>query len=187
MAEPIRSIDRTTMLAHLGAWSLGAGPLYVRLAKAITAAVERGDIAPGSRLPAERPLGRSLTVSRGTVMAAYERLREIGIADSRQGSGTWIRVDAGRPISRLNDIDVRSRQLFARLLEDTQAVIDLTISAVSHSTIYRRTCSTARPATRSNGSGVVTATCCSVCPPYATASLPTIANAHPTPRWIRSR
>ncbi len=64
-------------------------------------------------------------------MAAYERLREIGIADSRQGSGTWIRIDAGRPINRLNDIDVRSRQLFARLLEDTQATVDLTISAVS--------------------------------------------------------
>lgn len=131
MAEPIRSIDRTTMLAHLGAWSIGGGPLYVRLAAAVAAAIERGDIAPGSRLPAERPLGRSLSVSRGTVMAAYERLRELGMADSRQGSGTWVRLDAGRPIDRLNDVQVRSRQLFARLLEDTQGVIDLTISAVS--------------------------------------------------------
>lgn len=131
MAEPIRSIDRTTMLAHLGAWSLGSGPLYLRLAAAIAAAIERGDIAPGSRLPAERVLGRSLSVSRGTVMAAYERLRDQGLADSRQGSGTWIRFDAGRPIEHLNELHIRSRQFFARLLEDTQGVIDLSMSAVS--------------------------------------------------------
>lgn len=131
MAEPIRSIDRTTMLAHLGTWARGSGPLYLRLAGAIAAAIERGDIAPASRLPAERVLGRSLSVSRGTVMAAYERLRELGLADSRQGSGTWIRFDAGRPIEHLNAVDIRSRQLFARLLEHAQGVIDLTISAVS--------------------------------------------------------
>jgi len=64
-------------------------------------------------------------------MAAYERLRDLGLADSRQGSGTWIRFDAGRPIAHLNDVDVRSRQLFARLLEYTQGVIDMTMSAVS--------------------------------------------------------
>jgi DNA-binding transcriptional MocR family regulator len=133
VAEPIRSIDRTTMLTHLGGWSVGGGPLYIRLAAAIAAAIERGDISPGSRLPAERPLAKVLAVSRGTVMAAYERLRELGWADSRQGSGTWIRLDAARPIDRLNDIGLagRSRALSARLLEDTQGVIDLTISAVS--------------------------------------------------------
>jgi DNA-binding transcriptional MocR family regulator len=133
VAEPIRSIDRTTMLAHLGGWSVGGGPLYVLLAAAIAATIERGDIAPGTRLPAERPLARSLAVSRGTVMAAYERLRELGWAESRQGSGTWIRLDVARSIDRLNDtgVEVRSRRLSARLLEDTQGVIDLTISAVS--------------------------------------------------------
>lgn len=133
MADPIRSIDRTTMLTHLGGWSVGGGPLYLRLAAAIASAIERGDISPGSRLPAERPLAKSLAVSRGTVMAAYERLRELGWADSRQGSGTWIRLDAARPIGRLNEPGTagRSRALSARLLEDTQGVIDLSISAVS--------------------------------------------------------
>ena len=133
MAEPIRSVDRTTMLAHLGGWTAGPGPLYVRLAAAMAAAIERGDISPGSRLPAERPLAKSLAVSRGTVMAAYERLRELGWADSRQGSGTWIRLDVARPIDRLNDAgtDIRFRALSARLLEDKQGVIDLTIGASS--------------------------------------------------------
>lgn len=133
MAQPIRSIDRTTMLAHLGGWSRGTGALYVRLAAAVAAAIERGDIAPGSKLPAERPLAASLAVSRGTVMAAYERLRELGWAESRQGSGSWIRLDVARPIDRLNDagIEIRARRLSARLLEETQGVVDLSIAAVS--------------------------------------------------------
>ncbi len=133
MADPIRVVDRTTLLVQLGSWSTGGGPLYVRLAAALGAAIERGDIAPGTRLPAERPLAQSLAVSRGTVMSAYERLHELGWADSRRGSGTWIRVDAARPIRRLNDggVEVRSRRLSARLLEDTQGVIDLTLAAVS--------------------------------------------------------
>jgi len=77
--------------AALGAFPKGEGPLYQELAQAITLAVERADILPGTRLPAERVLAESLDLSRTTVVQAYARLRESGTVESRHGSGTWVR------------------------------------------------------------------------------------------------
>jgi DNA-binding transcriptional MocR family regulator len=72
----------------------GDGPLYRRLAEAIRAAIRRGELASGSRLPTERALAVDLSVSRSTVVAAYDLLRGEGWLESRQGSGTWVRRQA---------------------------------------------------------------------------------------------
>src|SRR6266516_1306516 len=75
----------------LGDWSAGPGPLYGRLAAALREAIGRGDIPPGTALPPERSLAKRLAIGRGTVVAAYARLREAELVDSRQGSSTWVR------------------------------------------------------------------------------------------------
>jgi len=75
----------------LGKWSDGEGPVYRRLARALTAAIDRGELEPGSRLPAERVLAEGLAVSRTTVVAAYEELRQTERVESRRGSGTRVR------------------------------------------------------------------------------------------------
>jgi DNA-binding transcriptional MocR family regulator len=75
----------------LGDWSARPGPLYRRLAAALREAIDRGDLPPGTALPPERSLAMRLAIGRGTVVAAYAQLREAELADSRQGSGTWIR------------------------------------------------------------------------------------------------
>lgn len=69
----------------------GDGPLYLRISDGLKRLVDRGDVALGTVLPAERSLARSLAVSRSTVVAAYERLKREGWLDSRRGSGTWVR------------------------------------------------------------------------------------------------
>jgi DNA-binding transcriptional MocR family regulator len=74
----------------LGRWSSGHGPLYRRLADALRSSIERGDLPAGARLPAERVLARALSLSRTTVVLAYGRLREQGLLESHQGSGTWV-------------------------------------------------------------------------------------------------
>jgi DNA-binding transcriptional MocR family regulator len=90
----------------LGEWFSGGGPIYARLAEALQRAIDRGDIPPATRLPAERPLAESLGVSRTTVVMAYGRLHDQGFVESRRGSGTWVRrrsglaLPAGRPESR---------------------------------------------------------------------------------------
>ena len=74
----------------IGDWSTAAGPLYSRLARAMQSAIEGGELVAGTRLPPERPLAEALGVSRTTVVLAYGKLREHGLLESRQGSGTWV-------------------------------------------------------------------------------------------------
>lgn len=90
MDQPIRE-DGPHLASLLGEGLTGDGPLYLRLAEALRRAVDRGEIAQGTVLPPERTLARELSVSRSTVVAAYERLKVEGWLDSRQGSGTWVR------------------------------------------------------------------------------------------------
>lgn len=86
------------LLERLGDWHDGHGALYAALADAVEALIRSGGLPPGTRLPAERLLARDLTVSRGTVMAAYERLRGQGLVATRQGSGTVVLAE-GSPVS----------------------------------------------------------------------------------------
>ncbi|MCB7135496.1 MocR-like transcription factor YczR [Cellulosimicrobium marinum] len=78
----------------LGRWHAG-GPAYVALADALRAAVLAGTLAPHTRLPSERDLAGALGVSRTTTAAAYGRLRELGFARSRTGSGTVVVLPRG--------------------------------------------------------------------------------------------
>ncbi|MFP3962025.1 PLP-dependent aminotransferase family protein [Actinomadura fulvescens] len=64
-------------------------PFYVALARAVRGLVLDGRLALRTRLPAERDLAAALGVSRTTVTAAYDRLRDEGFVESRQGAGSW--------------------------------------------------------------------------------------------------
>ncbi|HEY7389607.1 MAG TPA: PLP-dependent aminotransferase family protein [Bryobacteraceae bacterium] len=80
-----------TLVNHLGAWSAGKGPLQQKLTHALLQAIRHGALNPGNRLPSERELARALTISRTTVVAAYDALREGGWVESRTGSGTTVK------------------------------------------------------------------------------------------------
>ena len=57
----------------------------------MAALIDGGVLRHDDRLPAERTLARALSVSRGTVVAAYDRLRDDGNVTRVQGSGTTVR------------------------------------------------------------------------------------------------
>jgi len=109
----------------LGDWSARPGPLYLRLTAAIRAAIDRGDIAPGSLVPPERSLAKRLAISRSTVVAAYSQLREEGLVVSRQGSGTWVR---GAPRNATTDTPPDALRMSA--LRGATTVIDLATAAL---------------------------------------------------------
>jgi DNA-binding transcriptional MocR family regulator len=88
-------VSAETFVDLLGDWASGADPLNEQLAAAIGRAIALGLLPPGTRLPAERELAQALSLSRTTIVGAYDRLRASGLARSRQGSGT--RVAARRP------------------------------------------------------------------------------------------
>jgi DNA-binding transcriptional MocR family regulator len=85
-------MDAKAAAAVLGVWAGGRGTLQRRLTEALMQAVRQGGLAPGVRVPSERALARVLAVSRTTVVAAYDALREAGWFESRHGSGTWVRT-----------------------------------------------------------------------------------------------
>ncbi|AEG44590.1 PLP-dependent aminotransferase family protein [Isoptericola variabilis] len=91
----VRHLSPAATARLLGDWRAG-GPAYVALADAVRSAVLSGTLAPLTRLPSERDLAAALGVSRTTTAAAYARLRELGFAVSRVGSGT-VAVLPGRP------------------------------------------------------------------------------------------
>ncbi|MFC7385677.1 MocR-like transcription factor YczR [Sphaerisporangium rhizosphaerae] len=64
-------------------------PYYRALADRLRGLILDGRLATRVRVPAERHLAQALGVSRTTVTAAYDRLREQGYLDSRQGAGSW--------------------------------------------------------------------------------------------------
>ncbi|HWS33600.1 MAG TPA: FCD domain-containing protein [Actinoplanes sp.] len=55
-----------------------------------------GDIAPGTRLPAERQLAATLQVGRSAIREALAALEILGIVDVRPGSGTYLRGTASQ-------------------------------------------------------------------------------------------
>jgi len=83
----------------IGDWvadiSTGSGPRYLAIANAIGAAMDRGALAPGDRLPPHRALAAALGVDLTTVTRAYAEARKRGLLDSAVGSGTFIRKAPG--------------------------------------------------------------------------------------------
>lgn len=86
-----RRIGPIELLQLLEDWSTGTGPLYRQLSDAMRRLIEVGDLRPGVRLPSERALASTLAVSRSTVVAALDHLKQIGYLESASGSGTWVR------------------------------------------------------------------------------------------------
>jgi GntR family transcriptional regulator, transcriptional repressor for pyruvate dehydrogenase complex len=61
-----------------------------RLAARLSEQIEKGDLAPGDRLPTEARLTLDHGVSRSVVREAVHRLKSRGLLTSRQGSGVFV-------------------------------------------------------------------------------------------------
>ena len=126
MSRPIISIGARRLATLLPALQLAPGPLYLALADSITALVRDGRLAPDTRLPSERELATELQLSRATVTAAYDQLRERGLLASRTGAGSFVTIPAtavrrGRQISPIG---------WARPVLEAGESIDLTCAAM---------------------------------------------------------
>jgi DNA-binding transcriptional MocR family regulator len=122
---PVQRITATGLADLLGYWSVSDGPLYRLLASRIGRLADTAELPAGLRLPPERELASVLSVSRNTVAMAYQLLRDEGMADSRQGSGTRIVPHRTTPAAVH-----RANGFYARLLGSATVEADLTIAAV---------------------------------------------------------
>jgi DNA-binding transcriptional MocR family regulator len=121
---PMARIDAPALVDLLGRWSQADGPLYRLLAARLGRLADSGGLTPGLRLPPERELADALSVSRNTVAMAYQVLRDDGMAESRQGSGTRLVPHQTTPAAVH-----RANGFFTGMLE-TCPGIDLTLAAV---------------------------------------------------------
>ncbi|MFC1406239.1 MULTISPECIES: PLP-dependent aminotransferase family protein [Streptacidiphilus] len=92
------SIGATQLDRALGSWQRSREPAYRALAGSLRTLVLDGRVSVETRLPAERELCTVLGLSRTTVAAAYELLRDEGFLVSRRGSGSWTALPEGRPM-----------------------------------------------------------------------------------------
>jgi DNA-binding transcriptional MocR family regulator len=134
-------IAGTGLAPALAGWtSMGSGPLYRRLAEAIRGAIRRSEMPSGTRLPTERALAVELSVSRSTIVAAYDLLREEGWLESRQGSGTWVRRHSS--VVRFGDDRAgfvgRATASFRALIEGPGEGIEFTCAAMTAGDLFAR-------------------------------------------------
>lgn len=115
------------LVARLGRWSAGRGPLYLLLAARLRQLVDEGRLPPDTVLPPDRRLATALAVGRTTVVSAYETLRQEGRLVRRQGSGTRVAPAALAPAGPR--VTETSNPMFLHLLEPSDGAILLSCAA----------------------------------------------------------
>jgi GntR family transcriptional regulator len=65
-------------------------PLFTQIVESAKAAMARGELSPGSKLPSVRELAGKLAVNPNTVVRAYAQLEAEGLLVSRPGSGCFV-------------------------------------------------------------------------------------------------
>ena len=81
-------LDVDLLVRELGNWrtASASGPAYQGLADGLRMLIVDGRLPVGAQLPSERALSDALRVSRTTVTAAYNQMREDGYLNGRRGA-----------------------------------------------------------------------------------------------------
>jgi len=82
-------------------------PAYRRIAADLRERIERGEHAPGARLPSEAALVRHHHTSRDTVRRALASLRAAGLVTVVQGKGWFVRGDTPEANRTSQDVPAR--------------------------------------------------------------------------------
>lgn len=75
-------------------WAAGDGPLYKQLSASIMSLAETGALEYGAQMPSERELAGALHLSRNTVKAAYQVLRDEQWLETRQGQAPVLKSES---------------------------------------------------------------------------------------------
>jgi len=81
---PQRKINAATLTHLLGEWG-GRGPTYLNLGRSLQQLILDGRLPLGAQLPSERTLAQVLGLSRNTIKASYNVLRDEGFVQVRPG------------------------------------------------------------------------------------------------------
>lgn len=82
------------------------GPKYLAIVDALGAAIDRGDLGGGARLPPQRDLAARLGVNLTTITKAYETARQRGLIEARGRAGSFVRGATPAEAEDIARIDV---------------------------------------------------------------------------------
>jgi len=84
--------------------------------------IENGEWPVGTRLPVEAELSDALGISRNTIREAVRVLAHVGMLETRQGDGTYVRAnrDAGETLRRIARTRL-AEQIEVRIMLETEA------------------------------------------------------------------
>jgi GntR family transcriptional regulator/MocR family aminotransferase len=94
--------ERRRSWANLYAWQLtraGDAPLFRQIYLQIRSAILSKSLRPGTKLPSTRQLASQLSVSRSSVVSAYEQLLAEGYASGKIGAGSYVSSDLPEAIA----------------------------------------------------------------------------------------
>ncbi len=107
-----------------------AGPIFEQIANAVMAALARGELEPGDKLPSARALAEELRVNPNTVIRAFEVLEQLGITETRRGLGTFVREEVDVDALKRDRIRRAARRYLAEVralglgLEEAKAALE---------------------------------------------------------------
>lgn len=97
-------------------------PLFVQLCDQVRARIVDGEIETHQGLPASRRLAQELSISRSTVVTAYDQLVAEGYIEGRRGSGYYVRELAGNDLPRPASSSPRRKEIPAPQLAQTTSL-----------------------------------------------------------------
>lgn len=132
-----RALGAELVARELGNWrtSSRSGPTYQGLADALRMLIVDGRLPVGSRLPSERALADSLHVSRTTVTAAYNELRDGGYLHARRGARSSIALPHA-PVPAAGDAAATINLAAAALAAPASAIQEAFTEAARQSAGY---------------------------------------------------
>ena len=107
-----------------------AGPIFEQIANAVMAALARGELEPGDKLPSARALAEELRVNPNTVIRAFELLEQLGITETRRGLGTFVREEVDVDALKRDRVRRAARRYLAEVralglgLEEAKAALE---------------------------------------------------------------
>ena len=105
--------------------------VHENIAEQLRELITKGEFAPGKRLPSERKLAEVFSVSRHGVREALRKLEEQGLVFSRQGDGTYVRIqeeaEGRKPVAAALD---RNKCRYVEVLE-LRKVFEPQIAAIA--------------------------------------------------------
>jgi GntR family transcriptional repressor for pyruvate dehydrogenase complex len=97
---------------------------YDQVVQQLQDAIQTRKFLPGERLPTERELAERFSVGRGVVREALKSLAHLGLVESRQGSGTFVRSDPSPIVTRALTLSVAADERSTSQLFDVRGILE---------------------------------------------------------------